>query len=714
MNHIKCFLIIAFLFSFYPWAVDAEELQGSDLVFKLEEGVSLEDFLFSNNLNYDQVKVGRNGYVLLKNDDQKAGLMEARDWKKVENVASDGVATILTTRPNDSYYIDSEDMQWNLKKIGMETVWDDYKGTTDLVVAVIDTGLNFRHEDMSDLIWVNQDEVPNNDIDDDDNGFVDDYNGYNFISASGNIDDDNDHGTAVSSIIAANTNNSKGMAGVCWKARIMPVKVANAGGSASLFDIAQAIYYAVDNGAKVINLSLGAMIDQQDMRESVVYAEEKGVVLVAAAGNSESSGQSVNSLYYPANYPSVIAVGATDINDEIASLGNSSFMSHRGKNLDLVAPGVDILAATSGRDGDSYAKYDGTSMSVPQVVGAAVLLWEKNKKLSGDEIEAAILSSAEKVIDMTGDFDERYGHGRLDVLAALDSVKSYVPDDDSDDPIPDDEDDQTTPVDNNDDEDLDNDYYSADFGSNFTAKWVKQSNYWYLKPGEKRKVWIEFQNNGDALWQIEGNNAVHLGTDRSLDRSSGFYDQNSWLTSNRVKAVNKKSVRPGEIMRFEFEIVAPYQEGSYNEYFRLVAENKKWLNDLGAFWNFTVTNKEVYSSAWVDQSGYLTLKQDEKGSSWFDFVNNGTAVWYREGNNAVHLGTDRIRDRYSSFYDSGTWLGPNRILLKQVQVNPGEVGRFGFDVFPKNLGTFTEYFRPLVENKEWLSDQGVFLQYLVY
>ncbi len=776
------------LASFYPWSAKADEGNIAKIIVTLAEGVSVDDFLLANNLTAEQIKVGRNGRIMIMDDQIGVKVQTNTDWKKVTKVDIDGEATILNTKPNDKYYTDIQDMQWNLKKIGMETVWNDYRGNKDVVAAVVDTGLNYKNEDMSDLLWVNEDEIPNNGIDDDNNGYVDDRNGYNFIKASSDIDDDNDHGTAVTSIIAANTNNKTGMAGVCWQATIMPLKVANANGSASLFDIAQAIYYAVDNGAKVVNLSLGALVDQEDMRESVAYAAEKGVVLVAAAGNSESGGQKVNSLYYPANYQTVLAVGATDKNDEVASLGNASFISHRGKNLDLVAPGVDILAATSGKDGDLYAKYDGTSMAVPQVVGAAALLWDKNKNLTGGEVEAALLLSAEKVDDMTADFDERYGNGRLDVVGAMDRVTKGLDDGENEDDFdfnltakkidggiklswskyentadslkilrstsnqnpkyPDEayksindltttdfvdtsvndgtkyyyrlaayQDDQVVEY-----SDVVNIKYDlADdggqdvtkYGNVFLAQWLGQSNYWYLRPGEKRKVWIEFKNVGDALWSIDGTNALHLATERNKDRLSGFFDQDSWLSGNRIAATNAEDVMPGEVLRFEFEILAPYQEGSYNEYFGLVSENKQWLNDMGVYWNFTVTNKDIYSAAWLDQSDYLTLNQGESGSSWVEFVNNGTASWEKEGVNAIHLGTNNPQDRASSFFDAKTWLNNNRIGLEQTEVLPGTVGRFSFGVMAKNLGTFTEYFRPIVENKEWLKDQGVFLRYTV-
>ncbi|HPH78688.1 MAG TPA: hypothetical protein PLH65_01260, partial [bacterium] len=235
---------------------------------------------------------------------------------------------------------------------------------------------------------------------------------------------------------------------------------------------------------------------------------------------------------------------------------------------------------------------------------------------------------------------------------------------------------------------------------------------WYMKPGETRKVWVELKNVGTSLWQKTGYNALHLGTDQNKDRVSLFYDGNTWLTSDRISMVEDE-VRPGEVARFEFEVRAPLSVGDYKEYFGLVAENKTWLNDMGMYWEFHVTNQNIYSSAWAGQSDFANLNLDEKESSWIEFVNNGTAAWTNGDINAVHLGTDHALDRSSKMYDAGTWLTSNRINMDQSVVQPGETARFSFDVKGNNEGFFREYFRPVVENVTWLNDQGVYLDYWV-
>lgn len=792
--------------------VCAQDDNNRELVVKLNDGVSAVDFIEINNLDPGVVSIGRGGYLLIKDKEAKILGAALPKWAGAKNVVEDGKARILASEPNDPYYLSEDNKQWNLKKIGMPSVWQKYQGSKKVIVAVLDTGLNFNHEDLQNLLWVNGSEIVGNAIDDDGNGYIDDVYGWNFVSGGNAIMDDNDHGSAVTSIIAANTNNFEGMAGMNWQTTIMPVKVADYSGSASLFDIAQGIYYAVDNGAKVINMSLGATIDQEDVREAVKYAAENGVVMVGASGNSDVYAPGINRLYYPAGYDEVVAVGAVDENDDVASLNNSSFISHRGNNLDLVAPGVNILAATGAYSDVDYAYYDGTSLAAPQVTATAALLLSKNINITSNQILEAIISSAIKTPNMSGDFDEIYGHGRLNVAGAMDkitadnssglkeegfgcsadsecvsswcgcnngSVKKCLPNstypksctatnNGKDDWIectadsecnsnvcncygnvskrclPD-----TSYIKECSNEPLLKDNWefcrqdsecvsgwcgcggSKDkkclpdtsfekkcdtgevYGSNYSASWVKQSNYWYLKPGETRKVWVEFKNTGDALWKIDGNNSVHLGTMRNQDRSSAFFSSESWLAANRIRAINSADVEPGENIRFEFEVKAPNTQGNYKEYFGLVAENIKWLPDPGVYWELNVTNKDVYSSAWVEQSDFLTLEKNQTGNSWIGFINNGTAWWNMQGNNAVHLGTDKPLDRKSNFYDSSSWLTNNRIELDQTTVAPGEEGKFSFNVLPISKGVFKEYFRPVAENIGWMKDEGVYLQYEV-
>jgi len=261
--------------------------------------------------------------------------------------------------PNDPYY----SQQWYLKRIKADQAWDITQGT-NLVVAVIDTGVDFNHPDLVGKIWVNSKETPNNNKDDDRNGYIDDYYGYNFISDHANIDDYHGHGTGIASIIAAGTNNGRGIAGINWNARIMILKALNDIGGGDFEDVAKAIRYAVDNGASIINMSFGSVTSSAILSNAVNYAINQGVPMVAAVGNQGNS-----SIFYPAAYPNVIAVSGVDRNDNHPSFANY------GSNIDLVAPATDIIMAglVGGPSGD-YVQGSGTSFAAAQVTAGASLI----------------------------------------------------------------------------------------------------------------------------------------------------------------------------------------------------------------------------------------------------------------------------------------------------------------------------------------------------
>jgi subtilisin family serine protease len=649
----------------------------SGLVVKLDTGVTLADFLALNGLEASQVKEGRDGYLLVQPGAQIATAGEPMMVNGVLSVTWDSQAQIMETKPNDKYYLSD---QWDMQRIGMEKVWDNYTGSKKIVVAVLDTGLNYNHEDLQNIMWVNSKEIANNSKDDDNNGYVDDMNGYNFVDKSPVVLDDNGHGSAVSSIIGANSNNKIGIAGEEWQATIMPVKVASSSGSASLFDIAQGIYYATDNGAQVINMSLGTSVDQTYVHDAVKYAYNHGVFMVAASGNSKTDSSKVAYPYFPAAYDEVMAVGASTPDDEAANLSNSTFISHYGKKLELLAPGVDILAAA--KDNKGYNSYNGTSLATPHVAGAAALMLSKNSSLTPAQIRQILDDTARKVSAMSGNFDEKYGYGILDVAAAMAKVEKS---------------DDDTHV----------------YGSNYQALLVGQSNDWYMRPGDKRQMWVEYKNIGDAKWQLAGTNAVHLATTGPNDRVSNFYETGSWLTANRVANGEIVTVKPGEKVRFSFDVTAPTQTGEYKESFALVVEGLQWLKNTTVSWNLPVTNQSVNSAVWLTQSDYLSMNRGQLANCWVEYLNNGTTTWQRQGATAVHLGTSHSQDRESLFYDKTSWLTNNRISLDQDQVLPGEVGKFSFSVKALVPGTFNEYFQPVMENVQWLPDYGVFWQFTV-
>ncbi len=286
--------------------------------------------------------------------------------------------------------------QWGLETINVSQAWDNgYRGE-GAVVAVIDTGVDYKHRDLKDRIWRNEGEIPNNKIDDDKNGYVDDIVGYDFVAdgvncalgedcskRDANPMDYKGHGTHVAGIIAAESN-SIGLVGVAPKSKIMPLRAAFATPSSALLkssDVYEAINYAIQNKADVINMSfagsnLGILVD------AIENAYSKGIVLVGAAGNSASTDK-----LYPAALPEVISVGAVDY------VGDKASFSNYGDWIDIVAPGVGIYSTLPN---NLYGTKKGTSMAAPFVSGVAALIKAKNKigSLSPSQIKARILNSS--------------------------------------------------------------------------------------------------------------------------------------------------------------------------------------------------------------------------------------------------------------------------------------------------------------------------------
>ncbi|MDA3937489.1 MAG: S8 family serine peptidase [Actinomycetota bacterium] len=239
----------------------------------------------------------------------------------------------------------------------------------DAIVAVVDSGVEFTHPDLAGNLWVNAGETPANDVDDDHNGYIDDTSGWDFYGGDADPTDTFGHGTHVAGIIAARTDNATGVASVAGPqnpVRIMPISIFNGGAGGSTLQAAEALRYAVDNGASVINVSWGGPDPDTVMAEAVDYAEQHGVILVCAAGNSSTSNEVTP--FYPSSFDNdnIIAVAASTSSGTLASFSNRGAVS-----VDLAAPGLSILSTyVDGR----YVEMSGTSMATPHVTGAVALL----------------------------------------------------------------------------------------------------------------------------------------------------------------------------------------------------------------------------------------------------------------------------------------------------------------------------------------------------
>ena len=288
--------------------------------------------------------------------------------------------------------------------------WDVTTGSRDIVVAVIDTGVDYNHEDLAPNMWRNPGEIPGNGIDDDGNGYIDDVYGINAITGSGNPMDDHYHGTHCAGTIGGVGNNGVGVAGVCWNVQIMALKFLDATGGYTS-DAIECIQYGVGNGARVLSNSWGGGGYEQALKDAIDAAGAAGVAFVAAAGNAGMNNDTTPN--YPSNYDSanLIAVMSTDLNDV-----KSSFSCYGLTTVDLGAPGSSILSC---QPGNRYQSMSGTSMATPHVAGACGLLLSKNPMLSVADLKAALLATVDPTLPglcVSG--------GRMNVARALSHVGS--------------------------------------------------------------------------------------------------------------------------------------------------------------------------------------------------------------------------------------------------------------------------------------------------
>jgi hypothetical protein len=328
--------------------------------------------------------------------------------------AQPNYASAAAKLPSDSGW----NQLWGLQKISCETGWDIFTGSRNAVIAVTDTGVDYTHPDLTANMWNNLGEIPNNGLDDDSNGVIDDYYGYDAVFDDGDPQDDTheDHGTHCSGTIGAVANNTKAGTNICgvnWSAQIMAVRISSDG---YMYDdhILAGTRYAADMGADVISMSWGGYWPTDAENNVMQYAYQKGCTLIAAAGNDSTSIDS-----YPACYDNVMAVAATDSNDKKA------YFSNYGNWVDISAPGVGILSTIT--DG-GYATYQGTSMACPHVAGAAGLLiaygrsFTPNIGFTPDQVVAYLMDNTDDISSQNPGYIGKLGTGRLNVQKTLDAV----------------------------------------------------------------------------------------------------------------------------------------------------------------------------------------------------------------------------------------------------------------------------------------------------
>ena len=343
---------------------------------------------------------------------KQSPLVEAVEYNYLRPMLADPVM------PNDPKYPE----QWSLPLMKLPQAWAIEKGDRNVVIAIIDSGIDYRHDDLAPKAWINPGELPENGLDDDGNGYVDDVYGWDFtdapnLQAEGDyLEGDNEpidekgHGTHVAGIAGAMPDNGIGIAGVAWECPLMAIRAGlSLGGSSRMQDddSAAAIVYAVDNGANVINMSWGSERRSFVIQDAIDYAYARGAVLVAAAGNSQKP-----AAIFPAGYRKVIAVASTEQNQQ------RFYQSNFGASVDIGAPGNVILST---QINNQYRLLTGTSMASPHVAGVAALILAKRPALTHEEVRHILISTADPVYQEDSEaLDERFvGAGTVNAERAL-------------------------------------------------------------------------------------------------------------------------------------------------------------------------------------------------------------------------------------------------------------------------------------------------------
>lgn len=432
---VLCFLpaqLFASTHSTSPRYVHDEVIVEVQRGYRPNTSYQLEEFAASD------IESGTEFLLLTIDDGERVGDV-IEDVERLPHVVSaepNYTVQMEPNEPNDTNF----SAQWHHDATaGIKSVnaWNTQTGSENVLIGVIDTGVDLDHQDLAANIWVNTSETPNNGADDDRNGYIDDVNGWDFISNDNvplptpdgfnenlrnGADEAVTHGTHVAGLISAVGNNSEGVSGVSWSSAIMPVKAFDDEGQATNMGIASAITYAVDNGADILNLSFGGTSNNSLIQSAVQYAVDNGVLVVAAAGNDEANMNLTP--VYPVCYSGVLGVTATT-----SSKTASDFSNYGSACADVAAPGTSIYSTLYTDDTpygftQDYGLISGTSMSAPIVSGIAALLRSQDSTLSATAIKNIITSSADDV-----GLSTEYGAGLADAERALQSIECLNSDD---------------------------------------------------------------------------------------------------------------------------------------------------------------------------------------------------------------------------------------------------------------------------------------------
>lgn len=428
VNSVVVFLSFTFCI-FLAWGQEAKVVPGeyiikykmdlaqSNAIGKIQSKVVLKAAFPEMNMLHMSVKPGQENAVHeIKNDPDVLFIEPNYILEKLD----DGIAgqIVDTLSAEEVYAQASTSFSQNYSSVRVEQAWQIMSAYTDSnrpVVAILDTGLDSQHNVVknSRALWVNLKEIPGNGVDDDQNGYVDDVNGWNFISNNSNYSDDEGHGTHVAGIVIGAGLDIFSQQIDLSRIQVMPLKFLDNQGSGSTANAIKAIYYAVNNGARVINNSWGGPGYSSALLEAMTYAYNRHVLLVSAAGNSSKNNDT--SEMYPANYgvPSNISIAATSDTDRLASFSN-----YGAQTVHLASPGVYIYSTLPG---NSFGSMSGTSMAAPFVSGMAALALREAPQMSGYQLKTLLISTANPIGTLTNKIKSG---SRIDTYSFISQIKS--------------------------------------------------------------------------------------------------------------------------------------------------------------------------------------------------------------------------------------------------------------------------------------------------
>ncbi len=392
----KIILLLAVIFLGYDISASEPKYIEGQYIITLKESVS--DSNFSSLFQIPAPNIERlsdDTFLIYSDEDLSALQLTLLEDDLIEAIEKDQVVHVvgeedqpLSNDPMLSKLWGLENKEYSGIDIGVKEVWKkNITGSKDVVVAVIDTGIDYTHPDLKDNMWVNEGEIPENEIDDDGNGYVDDVHGWDFVNKKVNGLDDHSHGTHCAGTIGAKGNNEIGVVGVNWDVSLMAVKFISRFGRGDLSNGIKSIDYAVKMGANVLSNSWGGASYSRALEKAIEKARKKEILFIAAAGNNNSN--SDRKSLYPANYnlDNVISVGAMTSQGKRASFSNSG-----KRTVHVFAPGHKVVSTVlKGK----YKSFSGTSMATPHVAGAAALLLSNQPNLNYKEIKKRLIWSSD-------------------------------------------------------------------------------------------------------------------------------------------------------------------------------------------------------------------------------------------------------------------------------------------------------------------------------